>query len=83
LAFQIVVIGIMGRARFQRGGTPQVRREESVMFARVITAKAGTDGFDGVIRLAQEQLPGARQLPGFKGYYVLTDAGTVFSDHTS
>jgi heme-degrading monooxygenase HmoA len=46
------------------------------MFARVITAEAGADGFDGFMRLAQEQLPGARQLPGFKGYYVLTDAGT-------
>ena len=46
------------------------------MFARVITAETGAGGFDGVIRLAQEQLPGARQLPGFKGYYVLTEAGT-------
>jgi heme-degrading monooxygenase HmoA len=46
------------------------------MFARVITAEAGADGFDSAIRLAREQLPGARQLPGFKGYYVLTDAGT-------
>jgi len=46
------------------------------MFARVITAETGADGFDGVMRLAREQLPGARQLPGFKGYYVLTNAGT-------
>jgi heme-degrading monooxygenase HmoA len=46
------------------------------MFARVITAETGADGFDGVMRLAREQLPGARQLPGFTGYYVLTDAGT-------
>jgi hypothetical protein len=28
------------------------------------------------MRLARQQLPGARQQPGFKGYYVLTDAGT-------
>jgi heme-degrading monooxygenase HmoA len=43
------------------------------MFARVITAQAGIQGFDSFIRVAREQLPGARQQPGFKGYYVLTD----------
>ena len=46
------------------------------MFARVITAQAGAEGFDGTIRLAEQQLPGARQLPGFKGYYLLTDVDT-------
>ena len=46
------------------------------MFARVITAQAGAEGFDGAIRLAEQQLPGARQMPGFKGYYLLTDAET-------
>ena len=46
------------------------------MFARVITAQAGAEGFDGTIRLAEQQLPGARQQPGFKGYYLLTDAET-------
>ena len=46
------------------------------MFARVITAQAGTEGFDGAIRRAEQQLPGARQLPGFKGYYLLTDVET-------
>src|ERR1700742_4824335 len=46
------------------------------MFARVITAQAGNEGFDGTIRLAEQQLPGARQLPGFKGYYLLTEAET-------
>jgi hypothetical protein len=46
------------------------------MFARVITAQAGAEGFDGAIRLAEQQLPGARQNPGFKGYYLLTDAET-------
>jgi ABC transporter transmembrane region len=44
------------------------------MFARVITAQAGTQGFDSFIRVAGEQLPGARQQPGFKGFYLLTDA---------
>ena len=46
------------------------------MFARVITAQAGAEGFDGAIRVAEQQLPGARQMPGFKGYYLLTDAET-------
>jgi heme-degrading monooxygenase HmoA len=46
------------------------------MFARVITAQAGAEGFDGTIRLAEQQLPGARQQPGFKGYYLLTEAET-------
>jgi heme-degrading monooxygenase HmoA len=43
------------------------------MFARVITAQAGAGGFDNAIRLFQQQLPGARQQPGFQGFYVLTD----------
>jgi heme-degrading monooxygenase HmoA len=46
------------------------------MFARVITGQAGSEGFDGVARLAGQQLPGARQQPGFSGYYLLTDAET-------
>jgi heme-degrading monooxygenase HmoA len=45
------------------------------MFARVITAEAGAEGFDGVMNLAEAQLPMARRQPGFTGYYVLTDAG--------
>ena len=44
------------------------------MFARVITAQAGAEGFGGAIRVAEQQMPGARQQPGFKGYYLLTDA---------
>jgi heme-degrading monooxygenase HmoA len=46
------------------------------MFARVITAQAGEDGFDDVIRLANQNLPGARQRPGFAGYFLLTDDST-------
>jgi heme-degrading monooxygenase HmoA len=47
------------------------------MFARVITAQAGAEGFDSVIHIAREQLPGgASQQPGFKGFYLLTDAET-------
>jgi heme-degrading monooxygenase HmoA len=51
------------------------------MFARVITAQTGAEGLDDVIRLAQKQLPGARQQPGFMGAYLLTDAetGTVMT----
>lgn len=46
------------------------------MFARVITAKAGADGLDNAVRLFQQQLPGARQQPGFEGFYILTDIET-------
>ena len=46
------------------------------MFARVITAEARTEELSSFLRLARRQLPGARQLPGFSGYYVLTDPGT-------
>ena len=46
------------------------------MFARVITAQAGPEGFDGFLGLARQQLPGAGQQPGFEGYYVLTNAET-------
>jgi heme-degrading monooxygenase HmoA len=54
--------------------SPPARRR--AMFARVITAQAGAEGFDGTIGLAEQQLPGARQMPGFQGYYLLTDAET-------
>jgi heme-degrading monooxygenase HmoA len=46
------------------------------MFARVITAQAGPQGFDSFINLAREQLPGASQQPGFRGCYLLTSAET-------
>jgi hypothetical protein len=46
------------------------------MFARVITAQAGPQGFDSCIGLVEEQLPGASQQPGFEGFYVLTNAET-------
>jgi uncharacterized protein len=45
-------------------------------FARVVTAQAGAQGFDDFIRFAQQQLPSFRQQPGFKGFYLLTDAET-------
>jgi heme-degrading monooxygenase HmoA len=46
------------------------------MFARVITAQAGPQGFDALISLAAGQVPGATQQPGFKGFYLLTSAET-------
>jgi quinol monooxygenase YgiN len=46
------------------------------MFARVITGQATPDGFDGLIRFAQEQLPDTQTQPGFKGFYLLTDRDT-------
>lgn len=46
------------------------------MFARVITAQTGAKNFDDLIRVLKQQLPGARQQPGFRGFYLLTDAET-------
>lgn len=46
------------------------------MFARVITAQAGENGFDNLIRLANQQLPNARQRPGFAGFFLLVDDST-------
>jgi heme-degrading monooxygenase HmoA len=46
------------------------------MFARVITAQAGAEGFDNIIGLAEQQLPAARQRPGFQGFYLLADDET-------
>jgi heme-degrading monooxygenase HmoA len=46
------------------------------MFARVISAQAGAEGFDDLISLVRQQLPGAREQAGLRGFYLLTDAGT-------
>ncbi|WP_375493244.1 antibiotic biosynthesis monooxygenase family protein [uncultured Jatrophihabitans sp.] len=46
------------------------------MFARVITTQVGNEGFDDLIRSADQELPAARQRPGFAGYYLLTDDST-------
>jgi heme-degrading monooxygenase HmoA len=43
------------------------------MFARVISAQTAPEGVDSAIRIAQEQLPGARKQPGFSGFYLLAD----------
>jgi heme-degrading monooxygenase HmoA len=47
--------------------------DRRAMFARVIAAQAGAEGFDEVVRLAQHEISGAQQQPGFAGFYLLTD----------
>lgn len=46
------------------------------MFARVITTHAGSGGLDTLIDLAEQQIPAARQRPGFRGFYLLADDET-------
>lgn len=43
------------------------------MFAHIVSGQAQVDGFDSVGRLAREQSPALRELPGFRGFYLLTD----------
>jgi len=43
------------------------------MFARVNSLQAATDKLAGLIRYAEDQLPGAHEAPGFKGFYLLAD----------
>jgi len=46
------------------------------MFARVITAQAGENGFDSLICLANKQIPNARQRPGFAGFFLFVNEST-------
>jgi heme-degrading monooxygenase HmoA len=46
-----------------------------MMFARLVTAQVPIEVFDSAVRFAREQLPAASQQPGFRGFYLLTDAG--------
>ncbi len=46
------------------------------MFARVITAQAGAEGFEKIISLAEQQIPAATRRPGFRGFYLLADDET-------
>jgi heme-degrading monooxygenase HmoA len=46
------------------------------MFARVISAQVAAGRLDGAIAAARQQLPAARQQPGFKGFYLLADRKT-------
>jgi heme-degrading monooxygenase HmoA len=43
------------------------------MFAQVNSVQIATDKLAGLIKWAEEQLPAARETPGFKGLYVLAD----------
>ncbi len=51
----------------------QVQHLKALVFARVISAQTSPEGVDGAIRLAQQQLPDAREQPGFRGFYLLAD----------
>jgi heme-degrading monooxygenase HmoA len=46
-----------------------------MMFASVVTAHVPIEVFDSAVRFAEEQLPAAGRQPGFRGFYLLTDAG--------
>jgi heme-degrading monooxygenase HmoA len=46
------------------------------MFARVISTEVVPDELDGAIALARDQVPAAAGQPGFRGFYLLTDAET-------
>ena len=46
------------------------------MFARVIATQAAPGQLDGAVALARDQLPAAVEQPGFRGFYLLTDAET-------
>jgi heme-degrading monooxygenase HmoA len=43
------------------------------MFAQVNSVQTATDKLAGLIKWAEEQLPAAREAPGFKGLYLLAD----------
>ncbi len=43
------------------------------MFAQVNSVQTATDKLAGLIKWAEEQLPAARETPGFKGLYLLAD----------
>jgi len=51
------------------------------MFARVNSVQTTTDQLDGLLKFSEEQLPAAREAPGFKGFYLLADrrSGKVVS----
>jgi heme-degrading monooxygenase HmoA len=51
------------------------------MFARVNSAQTATGQLAGLVTFSEEQLPAAREAPGFKGFYLLADrrSGQVVS----
>jgi heme-degrading monooxygenase HmoA len=46
------------------------------VFARVITAEVRAAQFDAVVSMARQQLPTARQQPGFRDFYLLASRET-------
>jgi heme-degrading monooxygenase HmoA len=64
---------LLWQPRLLLAATVQVHPQEALVFARIITAQTTPDGIDSAIRIAQEQLPGVREQPGFGGFYLLAD----------
>jgi heme-degrading monooxygenase HmoA len=58
----------------QGGGRPRVARSgKDAMFAQVVSTEAESDKLAGLLTFCEEQLPGFREVPGFKGFYLLAD----------
>ena len=51
------------------------------MFARINSAQMADDKLAGLVKFSEDQLPAAREAPGFKGFYLLADrqSGKVVS----
>lgn len=43
------------------------------MLAHIVSGEAQAEVLDGLVRLTRQQLPTVRELPGFRGFYLLTD----------
>ena len=43
------------------------------MLARINSVQMAADELAGFVKWTEERLPAARQAPGFKGFYLLTD----------
>jgi heme-degrading monooxygenase HmoA len=43
------------------------------MFARVNSVQTAADKLAGLVKFSEEQLPAAREAPGFRGFYLLAD----------
>jgi heme-degrading monooxygenase HmoA len=47
--------------------------EGNAMFARVNSTQITAGQLAGLVKFSEEQLPAAREAPGFKGFYLLAD----------
>jgi hypothetical protein len=64
-------LGSTGRgavASLAIAGSDKAPMDRRATFARVITAQAGAEGLDEVVRLAQHEISGPQQRPGFAGF---------------